>query len=426
MVRERAILIGVNINNQENFNESMEELKGLASACDIEVVGCVEQNLKVYNKAYCIGTGKVKEVVEELGKCNASTVIFDNELSPSQLRNLEKALNCRILDRTYLILEIFKSRAKTREAKLQVEVACLKYLLPRLVGSNEELGRQGGGAGLRNKGAGETKLELDRRKIEEKLAFLNKELDGLQNERTTQRSKRNKVGLKNVALVGYTNAGKSTLMNAFVEDSNKGLDKKVFEKDMLFATLETSVRNITLKDKNEILLSDTVGFVSKLPHDLVKAFRSTLMEVKHADLLLHVIDVSNENYKEHIRVTNETLEQIGADNIPTIYVFNKADLNEMTIPRIEEDSIYLSARNRVGIIELSNLISEQLFSDYIESSFLIPYDKGNIVSYLNEHARVKTIEYDSEGTLLTVDCKERDYNKLSQYLVSNSNIINVI
>lgn len=413
--RERAIIVGVNINNDRNFEKSLEELENLALACDLEVVGQVEQNLKEYNRVSCIGKGKVEELAEEIGRLHATAVIFDNELSPLQIKNLERTLDCAVIDRTYLILEIFGRRAKTREAKLQVEVARLKYMMPRLIGSRIELGRQGGGSGVHNRGAGETKLELDRRRIEERLVVLNKELESLQYERETQRGRRSKAGIKTVALVGYTNAGKSTIMNAFVESTGKDEEKKVLEKDMLFATLETSVRSITIKDKKEFLLSDTVGFVSKLPHELIKAFRATLMEAKYADLLLHVVDFSDENYKEHIRVTNETLEQMDVKDVPMVYVYNKADLTEKEIPEVIEEGIYLSAKSRIGMEELGDLILKHIFGEYVEAKFLIPYDKGNIVSYLNQNADVKEIRYDEKGTVLEVSCKESDYNKFYEY-----------
>lgn len=413
--RERAIIIGVNVNNDSKFKKSLEELENLALACDFLVVGRIEQKLKEYNRVSCIGKGKAEETAEEVERLEAAAVIFDNELTPLQLKNLESSLGCAVLDRTYLILEIFGRRAKTREAKLQVEVARLKYMMPRLVGSRLELGRQGGGAGLRNRGAGETKLELDKRRIEERLVVLNKELENLQYERETQRSRRSKAGVKTVALVGYTNAGKSTIMNAFVESTGKDEEKKVLEKDMLFATLETSVRNISLKDKKEFLLSDTVGFVGKLPHELVKAFRATLMEAKYADLLLHVVDVSDENYKEHMRVTNETLEQMDVKDVPVIYVYNKADLTDREIPAVAEQGIYLSAKNRIGLEELGDLIIQNIFGEYVEAKFLIPYDKGSLVSYLNQNASVKQISYDEAGTVLEVSCKESDYRKFCEY-----------
>lgn len=282
-----------------------------------------------------MGSGKIDELKNLVEENNADIVIFNNELSASQVKNIEEEINCNVIDRTALILDIFANRAKTRESKLQVEVAKLQYELPRLVGSNEDLGRQSGGVGTKNRGAGETKLELDRRRIEDKIANLNKELEVLKNQREVQKSKRKKSNIPNVALVGYTNAGKSSVMNALVEKFINDEDKKVFEKNMLFATLETYVRNIKLDNNKSFLLSDTVGFVGDLPHSLVKAFRSTLEEVCDADLLLHVIDISNPNYENHINVTNETLNQIGADNIPVIYVYNKVDLMELDTFNIE-------------------------------------------------------------------------------------------
>lgn len=413
--RQRALLVGININDQSFFEDSMEELKNLTAACELEIAGVIEQNLKAVNTAYHIGSGKVKEVRLLIDELKADIVVFSNELSPSQLRNLEDALEREIIDRTMLILEIFAKRAKTREAKLQVEVARLKYMLPRLTGLNDDLSRQGGGAGLKNKGSGETKLELDKRRIESKIAELSKELELLVNERSIQRSKRNKAGLPSVALVGYTNAGKSTLMNALIEIYQKNADKKVFEKDMLFATLETSVRNITLPDKKAFLLSDTVGFISKLPHELVKAFRSTLEEVRTADLLLHVVDSSNPNFARQIKVTSETLKQIGADNIPTILVFNKADLTEETVPGIKDGKVYISAKKNSGIEELVQLMGKEIFTQYVEYKFLVPYNKGNIVAYFNENADVKAVSYEKDGTLLTVECRTSDYKRFEKF-----------
>lgn len=414
----RALSIGVNINNQNDFQQSMEELSNLAFACDFEVVGSIQQNLKAINKAYYVGTGKVEEILIQMGEMKAEVLIFNNELSPSQLRNLEKKLECPILDRTSLILEIFARRAKTKEAKLQVEVARLQYMLPRLVGANESLGRQGGGAGLKNRGAGETKLELDRRKIEIKIAELEKELENIGNERQTQRKKRNKVELPSVALVGYTNAGKSSIMNAMVEMFQKSEAKKVFEKDMLFATLETSVRNIKLPNKKAFLLSDTVGFVSNLPHNLVKAFRTTLEEVCEADLLIHVVDYSNPDYKKQIEVTADTLKQIGAERIPVIYAYNKVDLVDFGVPISQNDCVYISAKDKTGIDELIRLISEKVFTEYVQCKMLIPYENGNLVSYFNGNANIQSTSYEGDGTLLTLECKKADYQKYQQFLHS--------
>ena len=414
--KEKVLLIGVNRNNQPNFQESIEELQNLAIACEYEVIGKTIQNLKAIHPATYIGPGKVEEAKSQLKEQKANLVIFNNELSPSQIRNLEEEWETKVLDRTSLILEIFAKRAKTREAKLQVEVARLQYALPKLIGSNESLGRQSGGVGNKNRGSGEKKLELDRRKIEEKISDLQKELDTLENERKTQKKMRNKTDLPTVALVGYTNAGKSTLMNAMVELFHKSESKKVFEKDMLFATLETSVRKITLPDHKSILLSDTVGFVNHLPHELVKAFRSTLDELRDADLLLHVIDSSHPNYQLQIQVTEETLVQIGANEIPTILVFNKADLTSQDLPSVEGDKVTLSAKKKIGIEELIYVVQKKVFNQTIKCKFLVPYEQGKIVSYLNENANIESVAYETNGTLLTVECREQDFHRFKEYI----------
>lgn len=416
--KQKALLVGVNVNRQPYFRESTEELKELAAACEFDVAANIEQNLKAVDKAYYIGPGKVNEVKALAEETGAEVLIFDNELSPSQLRNLEKALDCTIMDRTSLILEIFARRARTREARLQVEVARLKYMLPRLIGANEALDRQYGGVGTMNRGAGEKKLVLDRRRIEANITELERELEVIANDRRTQRKQRNRSGLPTVALVGYTNAGKSTLMNAMVELSQKPESKKVFEKDMLFATLETSVRNIVLPDNKVFLLSDTVGFVSKLPHDLIKAFRSTLEEVKEADLLLHVVDASNPDCERQREVADETLKQIGAGDIPVLHVYNKIDLTGSKETLAREDSIYISARGKDGLEEMIRLISKKIFKQYVDCRMLIPYGQGGIVSYFNENARVKSLDYRSKGVLLDMECRESDLKKYEQFLYS--------
>ena len=292
--KERALLVGVDTGEEVDFERSMAELKSLAEACNMQVVGLITQKMATINKALYVGTGKVAEIKEFVAECEAQVVIFDNALSPSQIRNLQDALDMPILDRTTLILDIFAIRAQTREAKLQVETARLQYLLPRLVGMHEALSRQGGASGsMSNKGTGEKKLELDRRKIEHRISELRKELDAVEVDRQTQRKKRMNSRVPQVALVGYTNAGKSTVMNRMVEAYNGNEEKKVLEKDMLFATLETSVRTIETGDNKPFFLVDTVGFIHKLPHGLVKAFHSTLEEVKYADLLIQVVDFSD-------------------------------------------------------------------------------------------------------------------------------------
>ncbi|MEJ6949657.1 GTPase HflX [Halanaerobiaceae bacterium ANBcell28] len=414
--KNRTIIVGANINNQPNFKESMEELENLALACELEVVDQLVQNLNNFDTKYYIGSGKVKELDFLIAENEADIVVFDNELSPSQLRNLEEALEIKIMDRTSLILEIFAKRAQTKEAKIQVDLASLQYMLPRLIGTDQSLSQQTGGVGAITRGAGEKKLELDRRTIQRRISKLKKELESISTERDVQRKRRVEENLPNVALVGYTNAGKSSLMNAMLELYQESKEKTVFEKDMLFATLETSVRSITLPDNKSFFLSDTVGFVNNLPHNLIKAFRSTLQEVREADLLLHVVDYSNPNYDQQIETTNKTLEEIGAADIPVIYVYNKADLTDTEIPFVKEDTVYISATKKIGIDVLVELISENVFSEYIECQLLIPYDQGSVTSYFNENAYVKEVEHKYDGTLLTVECSKVDYQRYEEFV----------
>jgi len=414
-MERKGIVVGINTNNENGFEESMVELKNLCMACDIEAMGELVQNSKQINKAHYIGSGKLDELKSLVNSEEVDIVIFNNELSSSQLRNIEKAIECEVIDRTALILSIFAERAKTREAKLQVEVARLQYLLPRLIGANENLGRQSGGVGTKNKGAGEKKLELDRRKIEAKITALNKELEELKHQRETQRNLRRKSSVPQIALVGYTNAGKSSIMNSMIDTFKDSEEKKVFEKDMLFATLETSIRSIKLDDNKKFLLSDTVGFVSNLPHNLIKAFRSTLEEVCEADLLLHVVDISNPDYKHHLKVTNETLKEIGAESVPMIYVYNKIDLVDDYLT--EKNGVYISAKKNLGIDKLVETISTKVFNNYINCNMFIPYDKGNLLSYLNDNARVIDRKYRNDGAELSIECSNIDYEKYREYVI---------
>jgi len=416
---QRAILVGVDLSNDKNFDYSVEELKSLAEACSVEVVGVLTQKLERVNPACYIGTGKVEEVALLVEQHDANLVIFNDELSPSQIRNLEHGLQCKVIDRTILILDIFASRAKTREAQLQVEVAQLKYMMPRLIGLNASLSRQAGGIG--SKGPGEKKLELDRRRIEEQIHKLNKELDSLVLARQNQRKLRKRNSTPVVALVGYTNAGKSTTMNALLTVSNAQAEKSVFEKNMLFATLETSTRQIQLPDNKQFLLTDTVGFVSKLPHQLVKAFRSTLEEVTEADLLLHVVDLSHPEFQTQIEITNKVLEELGVKETPMIYVYNKADLVEDEFTPSTKEAVRISAKNLENIDTLIDSIKSHIFKHYVKASFLIPYDRGTLISYLNEHAHVHETEYLENGTLITVECSEQDAQRLAEYKVKPLN-----
>ena len=426
---QKAILVGVNLNENLDFDHSMEELENLAEACEIEAAAQVVQNLPMVNNAFYIGTGKVEEVKNLVSMLDADCVIFDNSLTPSQQRNLQNQLEVPVWDRTNLILEIFDRRARTKEARLQVESANLQYLLPRLVGMRDALSRQGGagggagaGGGLSNKGAGEKKLELDRRRIEKRISELNRELKVMEKDRETQRKRRKESELPSVALVGYTNAGKSTLMNKMLDIWMGDTEKKVLEKDMLFATLDTTVRRISPGDNRDFLLSDTVGFISQLPHTLVKAFRSTLEEACTADLLLQVVDFSDPHHREQMQVTQETLKELQAGQIPCLYVMNKADLvmEESELPKVLGDRIYLSAKQGIGLAELLELIQKKLFGDYRECTFLIPYTDGAAVSRLQEQALVRSISYEADGVLISVSCKESDAGRYAAYAVSTS------
>lgn len=409
--QQKAIIVGVQLQNQTDFAYSMQELRNLASACYLDVVDELSQKATRVNPSHYIGTGKIQELRALLEGHEALIVIFNDELSPSQIRNLESALEVTVMDRTLLILDIFAERAQTREAQLQVEVARLQYMLPRLVGLRASLGRQGGGAGLKNRGAGETKLELDRRRIEERITALQAELEKLVARRQIQRKQRQKNEVPVVCLVGYTNTGKSSLMNALMETYDPQTTKQVFAKDMLFATLETSVRSIELPDHKSFLLTDTVGFVSQLPHHLVKAFRSTLEEVTEADLLVHVVDYSHADYEKLIAVTNDTLKELGASDIPTIYAYNKCDLTEYDYPQVEDNTVYMSAKQRSGLNELIKLIRGHIFHDYMECEILIPFSEGRLVAYFNEHAHVQSTSYEPEGTRMRLECRTADFER---------------
>lgn len=417
IILTKVLLVGVDTGEEQDFEHSMEELASLAEAAYKQVVGTIVQRMEEVNKALYIGTGKVAEVKEYAALTEAEEVVFDNALSPSQIRNLGNALELPILDRTNLILDIFAIRARTAEAKLQVETARLQYMLPRLVGMRENLSRQGGtGGSMSNKGAGETKLELDRRKIEHRISELKKELETIARNRETMRKKRGQSRIPQVALVGYTNAGKSTIMNKLVERYGESREKTVLEKDMLFATLDTSVRNIQTGDNKPFFLVDTVGFIHKLPHGLIKAFQSTLEEVRYADLLVQVVDFSDEHYRQHMEVTAETLKELEAGDIPCIIAYNKADLCQVQeLPVIRDNQIYMAAALDCGLDEFVEMIQDAVYADRVEAELLFPYDKGAVMSYFMENATVLQQEYREDGVRLKVSCHKSDAEKYGEY-----------
>ena len=409
---EQAILIGVNLNNNPQFEYSMLELANLAQACNIDVVEQTTQNLHDTNHKYYIGTGKLDEIQALLENTKANLVIFNTELSPAQIRNIETILPCKIIDRTMLILQIFEQRAKTKEAKLQVEIARLQYFLPRLVGLRTSLDRQGGGgtSGTFNRGAGEKQLDLDRRQIENQINILKKELQTVVAQRKTQRQWRSKQGIKTVALVGYTNAGKSTLMNTIINTFPHDADelKTVFTKDMLFATLQTASRRIDMPKKKSFILTDTVGFVSDLPHHLIEAFKSTLEEICEADLLLHVIDYSDPHHQAMQTLTSQIIAELGAANIPVLHVFNKIDrIPHTNVPENVQTNLYISAKTKAGLSELIATITSHIFADYKTYKLTVPYQRGDITAFYHQNIEVLNETFTNEGTVLTISCPER-------------------
>ncbi len=420
----KAVLSGVDYLMDIDFDHSITEMKGLIKACDMEVIGTMTQSLNHPDSATYIGSGKVYELKDYIDDNHADYCIFEGDLSPSQMKNLQKILGVPVWDRTNLILEIFSRRAKTKEAKLQVETAYLQFLLPRLTGMWQHLGRQGGGGGSRaNKGVGETQLELDRRQINHRLAELSKELEEVSRTRKVQRDGRDKGEYPKVALVGYTNAGKSSLMNRLLQMSGTDSEKQVFEKNMLFATLDTSIRKISCTEKREFLLSDTVGFIENLPHGLIKAFRSTLEEVKYADLLLIVLDASDPYYKEHKKVTEDTLKELEANDIPIIYVMNKSDLiddSDKKIGTVAENRVYISASTGEGINDLLEMIYACIFKGSKTVNALLPYSAGDFLNRLHKYATIISEEYTGDGVLISVDCPSRLLNEIEKFEVKNS------
>ena len=410
--KHRAILVG--FTRSEDIEYSMAELSGLAEADNIQVIGEMIQILPKPNSATLIGSGKVLELAEMVKRMEADMVVFNNELTGMQLRNLEETLDVKVIDRTILILDIFASRADSAEGKLQVELAQLRYRMPRRLGFGRSLSRLGAGIGTR--GPGEKKLETDRRHIEKRIEDIKADLRKVQSTRMIQRAKREKSDIPVVALVGYTNSGKSAIMNNILSLAEKE-DKAVREKDMLFATLDAQQRNIKLGSNQEFILVDTVGFISKLPHGLVEAFKATLEEVKFADLLLHVVDSSYEDNQFQIDVTNQVLEEIGVADKNKLLVFNKIDIvREYDSSPSEYKKIFISAKTGEGVEELLEEVRRRIFDD-TTVKFLIPYDRGDISSYLCEKTNVISMDYKDNGTEIVVEISRSDYQRLREFEV---------
>ena len=394
--RDYAVVVGLRspvLGDDSADEESLAELAALVDTAGGQAVGTILQSRDKPDPHSFIGEGKVEEVRRMVQEENATMVIFDNDLSPSQLRVLTEMTGVQVLDRSGLILDIFAQRARTREGRLQVELAQYQYLLPRLIGMWTHLERQAGTSGkgpIGSKGPGETQLETDRRHIHRKIDKLKAELEEVRRVRGTQRQRRMKNEIPVVAIVGYTNAGKSSLLNLL-----SGAD--VLAEDKLFATLDPVTRRITLPCGMDCLLVDTVGFISKLPHELVNAFRSTLEEAMHADLLLIVQDVSDENFAEQQRVVMQVLSDLGAGDKPMLHVYNKHDLAP-NVASDHEDVILFSARTGEGVSELLNAIQTQLRRAHRELGVVIPYAKGDVVSYLHKYGTVESEDYTADGT----------------------------
>jgi len=417
---ERAILVSV------DSEESIKELSELAEACNVEPVYSALQKRDKIDSAYYIGKGKVDEIALIRQVKRANVIIFDDELSGSQVRNLEENIGVKVIDRTTLILDIFARRARSREAKIQVELAQLKYRIPRLQGLGSVLSRTGAGIGTR--GPGEKKLETDKRHIRERVYDLEKELKKISKTREVQREKRNAGNLPQVSLVGYTNAGKSTLRNLICEiaaPKEYSGKESVFEANMLFATLDVTTRAIRLKNNTIAALTDTVGFIRKLPHSLVESFKSTLEETIYADLLVHVIDASSVTAVAQIDAVNSVLEELGAINKDMIIALNKIDkvtdekINELKKHCCEYEIVEISAKEKINIDELLDKIEIKISSKTREVEYLIPYDNQKLVAYIHKSSNVKVEEFKENGTYLKAVVDDKTYNKCREYMIGD-------
>ncbi len=422
-MNQKVITVTVNIDmNEEALEDKIIELEKLVEALDGEVVLSLTQNKSYVDKAFYVGKGKVNEIKDYCEKLEAEFVVFNNELTGSQVKNLEEIIGIRVIDRTNLILDIFSERARTKEAKLQVKLAKLKYTLPRLSALRSGFSRQQGGIG--GKGIGEQQIELDRRTINREISSITSQLKEIEKNRNEIRKKRINSKEPIISLVGYTNAGKSTLINKLIsygKDENSEI-KEVFVKDMLFATLDTYVREGLLLNGSKVMYVDTVGFVSDIPHNLVESFKGTLEEIKYSDLILHVVDISNVNVDEQIKITNDMIKKLECEDKNVIYVFNKVD--KLADENIKfqyaniENKVFISAKNDEDIILLLKEIEKVLFSSLVKTELLIPYDKQKIVSNILNNYMPEFVEHLETGSFLKVSLKKEDYEIYKGYEVN--------
>lgn len=419
---KKAIAVFTNDKNSiYDISYTIDELTNLCLSDDINIIDYIVQNIDKPNKEFYIGSGKILELRDLVLKHDAPLVVFDNEISPSQISNIEDVIDATVIDRSYVILDIFASRAKTREAILEINLARSRYLLPRLSAISKGLSRQGGGSGVHNKGKGETKLELNRRVLVTNIIKNEQELKKIKEDKIRRAEKRKENNIPIVALVGYTNAGKSSTMNKIIEYTNGQNDKMVLSKDELFATLETSTRKITYK-KHDFLLVDTIGFVSKLPHHLVNSFRSTLEEIKSADLIIHVLDISSRYYEDQFETTMDVIESLGAANIPSILLLNKYDKYdpENTLITGIENIAYSNYTN-LGVTELLDYIYEKTSPYMIELELNIEYKYGDIINIIEEHAEIISKAYLNSGVYYHIKIDKKYYKKLEMFENSNLN-----
>lgn len=401
-IEERVILVGVQMNDGEDTEESLEELSELAKTAGAQTVGTIIQNREAVHPGTYIGKGKIEEVRSLVLAMDTNGVICDDELSPAQLNNLERELDCKVMDRTLLILDIFARRAVTSEGKIQVELAQLRYRSARLVGLRESLSRLGGGIGTR--GPGEKKLETDRRLIRTRISALKEELKQVEKHRELIRGKRAKGNLKTAAIVGYTNAGKSTLLNVLT-------GAEVLSEDKLFATLDPTTRLLELSDGQQILLTDTVGFIRKLPHHLVEAFKSTLEEAKYADYIIHVVDSSNPQAEKQMHIVYETLRELGAVGKPVITLFNKQDKTETEqIRDLKADhTLKISAKTGEGLEEFKELLGELLSEGMVYVERVFPYQEAGKIQLIRERGQLLSEEYTEAGIAVTARVPKEIY-----------------